>query len=112
MDKNRIFVFIDTSLGELDWISPFLTSEYMRNFKITIFFRKNILTQQLIKDHSLDKDNIILLNASDVFYKNELINIFWRFIKSLQKRLNKFPKIYKFIDQCRLYLVKKIKTKI
>lgn len=71
MNEKSIFVFIDTSLGELDWISPFLTSEYARNFKITIFFRKNMLTQQLIEDHLVDVDNITLLNASDVFFENK-----------------------------------------
>lgn len=112
MNEKSIFVFIDTSLGELDWISPFLTSEYARNFKITIFFRKNMLTQQLIEDHLVDVDNITLLNASDVFFENKLINTFWRLTKSSQKRLNKFPRIFDYINQVKLYLVKKIKTKM
>lgn len=111
MNEKSIFVFIDTSLGELDWISPFLTSEYARNFKITMFFRKNMLTQQLIEDHLVNVDNITLLNASDVFFENKLINTFWRLTKSSQKRLNKFPRIFDYINQVKLYLVKKLKQK-
>ncbi len=109
---KRILVFIDSSLGELDWISPFLTSTYAQAFEITILFRKNILTQQLIEDHALDANNIIPLNANDVFLKNKLINILFRLAKSSQKRLNKFPRIYNYINHFRAYLTKKIKTKI
>lgn len=109
---KKILVFIDTSLGELDWISPFLTSKDAQFFEITILFRKNILNRQLIEDYSLDVDNIIPLNANDVFFDNKLIDTFWRFSKSLQKRSNKFPEIYNYINHFRTYLTKKIKTKI
>ncbi len=109
---KKILVFIDSSLGELDWISPFLTSKYAKDFEITILFRKNILNRQLIEDYSLNADNITLLNARDVFLKNELLNILLRLTKSSQKRLNKFPKIYNYINHFRTYLVKKLKTKI
>ena len=108
---KKILVFIDTSLGELDWISPFLTSKYAKDFKITILFRKNILTQQLIEDHALDVDNIMPLNVNDVFCDNKLIDTFWRFSKSLQKRSSKFPGVYNYINHFRTYLIKKTKTK-
>jgi len=70
--KKNILIFIDASLGELDWIVPFMLSHEAKEYEFTLFFRSNLLTSKLIQDYDINQKNIIAYNSQDIFTVKDL----------------------------------------
>ena len=71
--KMNIFVFINDSKGELDWIAPFLNDKLLNDCSIDIYMH-NIESneeklQAIIEDYNLNKNNINILKFDKMIYK-------------------------------------------
>jgi len=104
---KNILIFIDSSLGELDWIAPFLTSKYGKEFQFTLFFKSFPVSQKIIQDFNLQKENITLLSNDDVFYSFD--KKYEKIIRYLLKKTKKFQWFHQKILQ---YQYRKVSTKI
>lgn len=64
---KNILIYINDSLGELDWISPFVKSEEGKNFNFYIFLNGPGKTHQdkidILREHGLIEENIHCLNS-------------------------------------------------
>jgi hypothetical protein len=64
--KKNILIYINDSLGELDWIAPFMNSEYGNSFNFFIFLNgpgnSFIEKQKIIDNYNLLGNNIHILN--------------------------------------------------
>lgn len=91
--ENRVLIYINNSLGELDWIADFLLSNQGKKYKFSIFFNftpKNSYDEILL-NYNLLKPNISLANKGDSLEKT-LIKINYY----LDVLNNKFKKNYIF----------------
>ncbi|GGX60345.1 polysialyltransferase family glycosyltransferase [Saccharospirillum salsuginis] len=66
---KRILIYINDSLGELDWITPFLLSDEASKYKFFIYFN-NVgsdleAKKRIYSEYSLTRDNITLLNSKE-----------------------------------------------
>lgn len=110
--KKSIFVYIDSSLGELHWISPFLSSRYANSFDITIFTRKVILSDKILTELKLDKNNIRIFREIDVFCDNRISRFFIKQLNSILKKINRFNSSCKYFNKIKMIVFKKVITKI
>jgi len=63
--RRKVLIFIHKSLGELDWIAPFLKSREAECFDIVIYLNKigknSKEKQALLRDYGLDNINVTML---------------------------------------------------
>lgn len=108
---KKILVFIDSSLGELDWISPFLVSKYMNEVEITIFLRKAVLNNKNIKNLNLDAENIKIITTNNIFHENKVRRYFFKIVGSILKRLNRSKSNCKYFEKINNLIFNGLKTK-
>jgi len=88
---KNILIYINDSLGELDWIAPFMKSQEAKNFNFHIFlngpgnsYKKKL---DIIKQYGLNKKNIILINSkSDIDVYVYKVDVFLNRVLGRSKR--------------------------
>jgi hypothetical protein len=69
----KLFVFINNSKGELDWIAPFLSDRILHNDNIDIYLHNieedESKLKHIIKDYNLNKDNINIIKFNNKIFK-------------------------------------------
>lgn len=110
--KKSILVYIDSSLGELHWISPFLISTYTTDFEIKILTRKDILSDEIVKELNLDKDNIEILKKDNIFFKNIFSRFFFKQFNSILKKSNRSDSTCKYFNKLKMIIFNNVKTKV
>ena len=91
---GNILIFINDSLGELDWIAPFIKSEEGDKFIFYIYLNgpgnSYAEKMKILSSYDLKKDNIFLLNT-----KFKLDSYLFKLDNFMNKALNKI-KIYSY----------------
>jgi len=97
--RKKVLIFIHKSLGELDWIAPFIKSKEAEVFDFSIYLNKMgdsyAEKKEIIGRYGLDKENVILLNNA---------NYSKSFYKLIDKRLQKLKKTTGFFKPLAKYL--------
>ena len=93
--KSSILVFINDSLGELDWIAPFIRSSYGKKYTFFIYLYlpgvTNEYRKQIFNSYFAGSENdIIFLNEE--FEISSLLSTFDRYINSLLRRVSGFSR--------------------
>lgn len=99
-DMKKILIFIDYSLGELDWIAPFILSKEASTFDFYIYLnapgnndkeKKAILTSMGLKQVNVHYANSLLDISPKFIWMDEIIN------KILDKIKKNFYVLFKYI---------------
>lgn len=89
MKQRKVLIFIHKSLGELDWIAPFIKSEKTEAITFSIYLHKvgvnKAAKMKILEDYGLNKDNITLIDANSIF--KQVFNFFNRQLRKLITRV-------------------------
>ena len=105
---KNILIYINDSLGELDWIAPFIKSEEAQGFNFYIFLnapgKSNQEKLDILKRYGLNKKNIYSINSQSkkdyyIFKFDEFLNRLLGRIKLYSFRA--FKAFRTFFDQIR-----------
>jgi len=104
---KNILIYIDTSLGELDWLLPFIKSKQGKIFNFYILLNEFGLkinaskVKAISKSYNLDEKNIYLVNRFTLTAKIASVLIFFLkiflFIPSFSKKIYEFEGVIKVL---------------
>lgn len=100
---KTILIFINDSLGELDWISPFIISNEAKEFKFYVYLnlynKKYKEKLAIFNNYKLNKNNIILLNDDNRidYYSMKLDNFLNRILGIINKYSFRSFKLVRYI---------------
>ncbi len=90
-NNKNLLIFINDSLGELDWIAPFIQSEEAKMFNFYIYLNapgKRYTDKKRIFDtYNLKRENVVLLNSD-----NSIELSLFKFDNIINKVLNRIKK--------------------
>ncbi|KAF3982740.1 MAG: hypothetical protein HFP81_10355 [Methylococcales symbiont of Hymedesmia sp. n. MRB-2018] len=96
--RKKVLIFIHKSLGELDWIAPFIKSEEAETLDFFVYLNKMGSSYEDKKDildkYGLDKENVTLLNNKN--YSKKLYKLIDRRLIKLKKKVDFFKPLAKY----------------
>lgn len=99
MKKRTALIFIHKSLGELDWIAPFIKSEEAKGIKFYIYLNKMGSNyeekQQILEKYGLNAENISLLDNKR--HSTAIYDFFDKRLQKIKKKVSWCKGLEKFI---------------
>jgi len=96
--RKKALIFIHKSLGELDWIAPFIKSKEAECFDFFIYLNKMGASyadkQNIIKKYDLDKKNVTLLNNEG--YSKKVYKLIDKRLQKIRKKVSFFKPLAKY----------------
>jgi len=98
--KKKILIYIHKSLGELDWVAPFVSSPEAEEFDFYIYLNKvgndPIEKELILRKYGLKKDNISLI-ANAGYFK--------RCLKLIDRRMKRLERMFSFFKKHHEYFI-------
>jgi len=96
--RKKVLIFIHKSLGELDWIAPFIKSKETEALDFFVYLNKMGSSYEDKKDildkYGLDKENVTLLKNED--YSRKFYKLIDKRLQKIRKKVSCFKPLAKY----------------